>query len=77
MGNQAAKVGEEATKGFQTVKKRMTVRRRRPEDIQEFSVRDIQQKFKTIPVLTQEEKDVLRSSWAIIKQKLAYVSYEN
>lgn len=70
MGNQAAKVTSAAA---ENVRKRMTIRRRRPENESEFSATEIQIKFNNIPSLTDEEKAVLKSSWAIIQNKMDMV----
>lgn len=67
MGNKA---GGQATQAVETVRKRLTIRRRNPQDESEFSALEIQRKFNNMPNLTEEEKKVLRSSWDIISQKV-------
>ena len=66
MGN---KVGGQATQAAETVRKRLTIRRRRPQDESDFSAVEIERKFLNIPTLTEDEKKVLRSSWALISKK--------
>ena len=70
MGNHASKVSDEAHKGFDTVRKRLTIRRRRPENQSEFSAEDIRKKFENIPKLTAQEINVLQESWTRIKLKV-------
>jgi hypothetical protein len=70
MGNKA---GGQATQAVETVRKRLTIRRRNPQDESEFSALEIQRKFNNMPNLTEEEKKVLRSSWDIISQKVDQV----
>lgn len=70
MGNHAAKVGDQATKATEHLRKRMTIRRRRPDQESEFSAEEIQRKFSYIPTLTEDEKEILRSSWAMISRSL-------
>lgn len=72
MGNHATKVSDAAD----NVRKRMTIRRRRPENQSEFTPEEIQKKFECIPLLTAQEKLVLKSSWALIKEREAEVSTE-
>jgi len=70
MGNKATKVSDEAHKAADTVRKRLTIRRRRPENVSEFSAEDIRKKFESIPKLTAEEKSVLQASWANVNKKI-------
>jgi len=67
MGN---KVGGQATQAAETVRKRLTIRRRRPQDESDFSAIEIERKFLNIPTLTENEKDVLRSSWDLISKRV-------
>ena len=73
MGNKATKVSDEAHKAADTVRKRLTIRRRRPENVSEFSAEDIRKKFESIPKLTAEEKSVLQASWANVNKKIEIV----
>ena len=70
MGN---KVGGQATQAAETVRKRLTIRRRRPQDESDFSAVEIERKFLNIPTLTDAEKKVIRSSWALISKKVDQV----
>ena len=74
MGNQATKVTDEASKTADTLRKRLTIRRRRPETVSDFSEEDIKRKYKNIPKLSEQEKSVLKSSWAVISKNLEVVS---
>ena len=73
MGNQATKVSEQASTTASSIKKRLTIRRRRPDIVSDFTPEDIQKKFDGIPVLTEQEKKVLKSSWTLIVQKIEIV----
>ena len=70
MGN---KVGGQATQAAETVRKRLTIRRRRPQDESDFSAVEIERKFLNVPTLSEDEKKVLRSSWDLISQKVDQV----
>ena len=70
MGNKAS---GQATQAVETVRKRLTIRRRNPQDESDFSALEIQRKFNNMPNLTEEEKKVLRSSWDIISHKVDQV----
>jgi hypothetical protein len=74
MGNQAAKMGGQAFKATDNVRKRMTVRRRRPDQESEFNAEEIQRKFEHIPTLTDQEKLILKTSWIVISKKVEQVS---
>ena len=74
MGNQATKVSEQASETASSIKKRLTIRRRRPEIVGDFTSEDIKKKFDGIPILTVDEKQVLKSSWALIVKKIDVVS---
>lgn len=74
MGNQATKVTDEASKTADSLRKRLTIRRRRPETVSDFSEEDIKRKYKNIPKLSEQEKSVLKSSWAVISKNLEVVS---
>jgi len=67
MGN---KVGGQVTQASETVRKRLTIRRRRPQDESDFSAIEIERKFLNIPTLTENEKNVLRSSWDVISKRV-------
>jgi len=67
MGN---KVGGQTTQAVETVRKRLTIRRRRPQDESDFSAIEIERKFLNIPTLTEDEKNVLRSSWDLISKRV-------
>ena len=45
MGNQATKVSEQASTTASSIKKRLTIRRRRPDIVSDFTPEDIQKKF--------------------------------
>ena len=77
MGNQATKVTDEASKTADSLRKRLTIRRRRPETVSDFSEEDIKRKYKNIPKLSEQEKSVLKSSWAVISKNLEVVSYRS
>ncbi len=68
MGNQVTK--DKVSSAAQSVRKRMTIRRRRPECESEFSASEIQRKFNNIPILTADEQKVLKSSWVLIQKRL-------
>ena len=72
MGN---KVGGQVTQASETVRKRLTIRRRRPQDESDFSAIEIERKFLNIPTLTENEKNVLRSSWDVISKRVDQVRY--
>ena len=44
MGNQATKVSDSASATASSIKKRLTIRRRRPETVDDFTAEDIQKK---------------------------------
>ena len=75
MGNQATKVSDSASATASSIKKRLTIRRRRPETVDDFTAEDIQKKIDGIPVLTNQEISVLKSSWELIAKKIEIVSY--
>lgn len=74
MGNQATKVTDSASATASSIKKRLTIRRRRPETVTDFTAEDIQKKIDGIPVLTNQEISVLKSSWELIAKKIEIVS---
>ena len=73
MGNQATKVTDSASATASSIKKRLTIRRRRPETVTDFTIEDIQRKFENIPILTQQEISVIKSSWELIVKKIELV----
>ena len=75
MGNQATKVTDSASATASSIKKRLTIRRRRPETVTDFTIEDIQRKFENIPILTQQEISVIKSSWELIVKKIELVRY--
>ncbi len=75
MGNQAHKAADNMSSAASNVKKRMTIRRRRPDLEDDFSADEISRKFNNIPTLTESEKHVLRTSWDLISKKVDQVSF--
>ena len=69
-------MGNKVGKATETVRNRMSFRQRRPNDdnATEYNDAYIQTKFQNIPVLSPDEKEVIRSSWQIILTKQDMVS---
>lgn len=63
-------MGNQVTKTADNVRKRMTIRRRRPDQVNEFTAEDIEKRFNNIPTLTDQEKIILKTSWAVIQHKV-------
>ena len=69
-------MGNKVGKATETVRNRMSFRQRRPNDdnATEYNDAYIQTKFQNIPVLSPDEKEVIKSSWQIILTKQDMVS---
>ena len=70
------KMGNKVGKATEGVRNRMSFRQRRLNDdnMTEYSDLYVRTKFQNIPVLTPDEKEVVRSSWQIIQTKLDKVN---
>lgn len=64
MGNKSS------SEGASSLKKRLTIRRKRTDVDDEYSQDDIKTKFENMPRLTTEETKIIRSSWKLMQKKI-------